>query len=239
MQARVTTFCAAAGWQVRVNRWQSRKYLLVCVSGLDSTSAERSVSAHAVAQRGWDAGMKWNEGFSALNGLTMPHSRQTFIEAQRPNKVPVAEALGSVPWHSERRGPPFQQSRLCHGLTWSWRAVGRDGTQHPGAKATPFRDTGGHKKHRGHRDTCQIYNVMLMFCSYLSYLLYLSSYQSGKILHEQAAFGCATAVMSALALAAQCCDHLQLPVLATRPETRSFPLEVWRWLGSLMLELWN
>ena len=77
-------------------------------------------------------------------------------------------------------------------------------------------------------DTCQIYNVMLMFCLYLSYLLYLSSYQSGKILHEQAAFGCATAVMSALALAAQCCDHLQLPVLATRPETRSFPLEVWR-----------
>lgn len=43
----------------------------------------------------------------------------------------------------------------------------------------------------------------------------------GELLAEtarstQAAFGCATAVMSALALAAQCCDHLQLPVLATR-----------------------
>lgn len=32
----------------------------------------------------------------------------------------------------------------------------------------------------------------------------------------EAAFSCATAVMSALALAAQCCDQLQLPVLATR-----------------------
>lgn len=150
------------------------------MSGLDSTSAERSVSAHAVAQRGWDAGMKWNEGFSALNGLTMPHSRQTFIEAQRPNKVPVAEALGSVPWHSERRGPPFQQSRLCHGPTWSWRAVGRDGTQHPGAKATPFRDTGGYKKHRGHRGhlsnlQCHAHVLFVSFVSFVS--VFISEWQ--------------------------------------------------------------
>lgn len=32
----------------------------------------------------------------------------------------------------------------------------------------------------------------------------------------EVAFGCATAVMSALALAAQCCEQLQLPTLATR-----------------------
>lgn len=105
---------------------------------------------------------------------------QTFIEAQRPNKVPVAEALGSVPWHSERRGPPFQQSRLCHGPTWSWRAVGRDGTQHPGAKATPFRDTGGHKKHRGHRGhlsnlQCHAHVLFVFFVSFLS--VFISEWQ--------------------------------------------------------------
>ena len=113
----------------------------------------------------WDEMMKWNEGFSALNGLTMPHSRH-LLRHSGPTKFQSLRRW--VQFHGTLSGAVrhFNSRDFATALRGLGELLAETARSTQVLKrhlSGTLRDT---KKHRGHRGHLSIFRIFF-FCLHI------------------------------------------------------------------------